>query len=208
MIVVIPTMYISHLDNFLGYLSYFDLKSVEKIFVFNNSERNYVNDNHNSLVHIFNLGGNIGVNLVWNHGLKIAEVLNTDVMFLNDDVLFKSDFFSKTQEALEYNRAFAVVCPYTSIREDFDIGFMPDCKDRYSMMTKRNGWCFTINRRFIPKIPLIPSNMKVFCGDDWIWTFTNQLWVKDNKNIIYHQVGKTLKKNRDLRALLLSLIHI
>lgn len=201
MIVVIPTMHIEHLNSLLDDLHLIDLFFVEKIFIFNNSNNNLsVSD---SKVYVFNLGENIGVNPVWNYGLKIAEALDQDIMLLNDDVYFKKDFFSKTEEALRQNECFSVVCPYTAkSKEDFDIGFNPEYQNRYHMMMKRNGWCFTINKKYISNIPLIPSDMKIFCGDDWIWHHTKQLWVKDYENIIYHQVGRTMKRNRKLRALL------
>lgn len=199
MIVVIPTMYLNHLDNFFENYESIDLTHVEKIILFNNSDKNY--EVKFKKFHILNLGENIGVNAVWNHGLKIAEVNNSDLMLLNDDVLFKPSFFSKTFQALEENRHFAVVCPFTMrTKEDFNLGFNPDIEPRYSMMRKRNGWCFTINKSFIPKIKLIPKEMEIFFGDDWIWHFTRQLWVRDNRNIIYHQVGKTMAKNKELRA--------
>lgn len=200
MIVVIPTMVIKHLEPLLDSIGEIDLKPVEKIIIFNNSDNSYRFEHPK--VKLINNGRNIGVNMCWNHGLKIAEVLNTDLMLLNDDVLFRPDFFYKTQEALSLTPTFAVVCPYThKTKEDFELNVVPDAATRFGMMSKRNGWAFTINKRYIPSLPLIPKDMFVFFGDDWIWKYTRTLWIKDYENTVYHIVGKTLKKNKPLRAL-------
>lgn len=199
MIVVIPTMYLKHLDNFFDSYEKIDLTHVEKILLFNNSKNNF--DIKFEKIKVFNLGRNIGVNPVWNHGLKIAESENSDLMLLNDDVLFKPDFFTKTYFALEENRNFGVVCPVSlRTKHEFELWENPEIKDKYSMMRKRNGWAFTINKLFIPKIPLMPHSMEIFFGDDWIWHFTRQLWIRDETNPIFHSVGLTMKKNKKLRA--------
>lgn len=199
LIVAIPTMYLSHLEPIFDNYKAIDLTHVEKIIVFNNSEKVYRSPFEK--IFIVNLGQNIGVNPAWNHALLIAKAGKKDLMLLNDDVMFNSDFFTKTHEALEDNRQFAVVCPETSkTRGDFYGGPSQYISRRYTSMRRRVGWAFTINRDFVKNIPLMPESMTIFFGDDWIWHFTDQKWVKDNSNLIFHSIGKTTRKHKDLRA--------
>ena len=199
MIVAIPTMYLNHLDDLLSRTKEIDFSSVEKIFIFNNTENNY--NIPNEKFHVFNLGRNIGVNAVWNHALKIAAIKNSNLMLLNDDVIIKNDFFSKTQEALDDNSKYPVVCPFTvNIKSDLYSSHKSVIDKRYILIRRRIGWAFTINKNFISKIPLMPDSMSIFFGDDWIWHFTGGLWVKDNDNVIFHTIGRTTRKHKDLRA--------
>lgn len=200
MIVVIPTLNLNHLNDFFSDIENVDLDSVDRFFVFNNSVKKW--NSSNSKIHVINLGKNMGVNYVWNQGLQIALQKNMDLMLINDDIVFKPNFFKKTQEALDKLKSPVIVCPKTTNQFfKFDNAVFKG-RNKYSKLYKRQGWAFTISRDTIPLIKRIPEELNIFFGDDWIFHFTKNLWVIDHSNVVFHFVGKTMATNPEKRRLL------
>jgi len=152
---------------------------------------------------IFDVGKNIGVNAAWNYAMRNCRP-GSHLSVLNDDI--RHYFFELTESAFKQAPIIGVVCPET-------IGDFEKSRDRcfignnLQRMRKREGWAFTIRNTLRPQLPLIPDELFVFFGDDWIWTWTHELgmtWFKDFSNVIYHRIGGTLRQaeNRPLRALL------
>lgn len=153
---------------------------------------------------ILDFGKNIGVNAAWNYAFKNCG--DSHLSILNDDIRICQYFFEMTQEGLEADAKIGVVCPET-------VGDLEKSRDRcfagldLRPMHKREGWAFTVRADLKRHLPLIPDELFVFCGDDWIWTWAHELgfvWMKDFSNVIYHRIGGSLreKENRPLRALL------
>lgn len=200
MFVLIPTLELSHIEVFFREFENYDVSTVDKFLIFNNSGRYF--DYLHPKVEVFTFRNNAGVNYCWNRGLAIAKNENKDLMFLNDDVKIKPDFFIKTQEALDNKSFMSVICPITTndLKEFKNYSF--DKRVRFRRMKKREGWAFTIRKEVIPNIRPIPEDLKIFFGDDWLWLMTHGRWIKDFSNVIYHSIGKTMKKHPEIRAIL------
>lgn len=200
MLVLIPSLELSHLEEFFNEFENYNINPVDGFLIFNNSG-NYFNHSH-SKVEVFNFRRNMGVNYCWNRGLELAKKLNKDLTILNDDIKIKSDFFLKIQDCLNFNGFMSVICPMTiNSLEAFNNNFINGDRS-FKRMKKREGWAFTIRKEVIPDIRLIPEDLKIFFGDDWIWRETKCRWIKDCSNIIYHSIGQTMKKHPDIRAIL------
>lgn len=200
MLVVIPTLNLNHLNNFFSDLDNTDLTHVTRFLIFNNSMQSW-NSPHEK-IQVYNLGRNTGVNYSWNRGLQIADFTEDDLMLINDDIVFKPGFFTKTQEVIDKFPQYNVFCPITTNSYfEFEKHFFTSEK-RYVRMKKRAGWAFTIRYKALRFIKPIPKELFLFFGDDWIWSFTGGMWLMDQANMIYHEVGKTMKTNPELRKML------
>lgn len=211
-IAIIPTMDMDRCLDLVYSITQCHIKP-DRIIIINNSGRTFAylsphrSKNHQHIT-VHNCAKNIGVNAAWNIGLKLAREQSSHLSILNDDILIKEDFFKRINLLLSIRGMFdvPVFCPSTTHdRVLFDRTKTNYYPSRTHFMKRKEGWAFTIRDRFVEKIKPIPKELFVFCGDDWIWNETvryGKRWVKDERNIIYHTVGGTLKKNPKLRALL------
>lgn len=138
---------------------------------------------------------NVGVNAVWTGG--IARAPDGLLSILNDDVLISEKFFEHTIRAFRILKKVAVICPTTGRTPGYEEKF------RYGIMSRREGWAFTIRTSVAKNLPAMPPDMFVFCGDDWIWECTHRLgwrWAKDYSNVVFHEIGQSM--SRELRSLL------
>lgn len=155
-------------------------------------------------VRVLKMEKNIGVNAAWNLGVEETKACDF-VSILNDDVLVGPSFFARNQAVFAQKSDCAVACPNTFHSEE-DWSRCPDAP-RQPMpveMRKREGWAFTFKREVLNQIPSIPSDLRIFCGDDWYWYFTHRLgkkWYKEINNVIYHKVGASASK-QEFRGLL------
>lgn len=184
----------------------------EKIFVVDNTENQdesyqksfcsscKVINYYKSNCSIVSFGKNIGVNAAWNYGLKQAKKNNVHLAILNDDIEIENTFIEESILTFYENIHFGVICPYTKKTREEKVKKYKDYK--FHLMSKKEGWAFVINRRLVKELPYIPKELFIFFGDDWIYYFSNKLgvfWVKNMNIHILHEVGFTLKKNKDLR---------
>ena len=148
-------------------------------------------------------GGNIGVNAVWNYGIR--NCMNSHLSVLNDDIRIPPHFFEATEQVFKKSKNIGIVCPHTvHSPDDYDIPNW-DGKNDLKQMRRREGWAFTIRNELRKQLPLIPKELFVFMGDNWLWCWTYELnfvWRKDFSTTIYHRIGGALRENRELRALL------
>lgn len=206
-IAIIPTMEMDRCLDLVYSISQCHVKP-DRIIVINNSGQAYTEDLSPHNVIVCNYVENIGVNAAWNIGIKLAREQSSHLSILNDDILIKEDFFKRINLLLSLRGMFdvPVFCPSTThdraLFDRTEVNFYPS---RTHYMRRKEGWAFTIRDHFVKSIRPIPKELFVFCGDDWIWNETVKYgtkWVKDERNIIYHTVGATFKKNPKLRALL------
>jgi len=144
---------------------------------------------------------NVGVNPAWNYGLRKCKEGN-HLSILNDDIEITPLFFYKIEKCFNIRSRAGVICPNVTSKSALST-VTPEVKIKG--MKKREGWAFTIRNSLVKKIPHIPSSLKFFCGDDWIWNFTKRnkyFWFKDLYNPITHKVGETLRSNMEIRYLM------
>jgi GT2 family glycosyltransferase len=139
---------------------------------------------------------NIGVNGAWNHALEIASAYGAHLSILNDDISIGRSFFDEILKVLEHIPKAGVICPNTDSGKGYSstepfVRFVP----RFVPMKRKEGWAFTIRDKLVKLLPLIPKELFIFFGDDWIWrhTYLNGYnWIKDLDNKITHLVGQSL----------------
>jgi hypothetical protein len=135
------------------------------------------------------------VNESWRHGFSLVDK-NTDLIsVLNDDIIINNNFFYKIENVFRTNLKASIICPRTVSRSDLK-------KERPKMnrtkeMVKREGWAYTIRKRFLDSIPMIPEDLKTYYGDDWFWFHSKRLgfvWLKMIDNLIFHYKSTSVNK--------------
>jgi GT2 family glycosyltransferase len=210
-VAAIPTVDVKNCIQLVKDLSEME-NGFDRIFLLNNSSKKMnALEIFNGVV-VINLGRNIGVNPAWNYSMDLAQDLNAHLAILNDDILVKKNFVTSAVKILESDEEalekIGLVVPCTTHEmEKFKKYPFSDHGFNIHGISRREGWCMFLHMNLIPDIERIPEEMKTFCGDDWIFHQVQQngwLVVKDNLNVIYHEVGRTLKKNPKIRETLIQ----
>lgn len=143
---------------------------------------------------------NMGLNFSWNEGLKLAKTKIISV--LNNDLVLNKYFFKKILESYD-KRNWAIICPFSVLekRKVLDNDEPVIIKE----MGKREGWCWTARKEFINQIDPIPSFLRIYCGDDYIFYCArrkNLPVLKMTNNFIYHYGGRTVMNTKSCYGLL------
>jgi hypothetical protein len=128
-----------------------------------------------------------GVNKSWNAGL--ACVSSSYVAVLNDTVFLDKYWIEKVQYVFNHVSNAGVVCPYLS---KSDINISHNENPIWSKISKREGWAWSIKKSLLNKIPPIPDELEIFCGDDWYWYHVHKLgydWFKIMNSFVVHSPG-------------------
>ena len=134
---------------------------------------------------------NIYVNPAWN---KIISQENCDYLTLlnNDCFIESSKYFEDIIFHMKKNNIIISSCKTKNIlRYNFFVKFlyklkyirMKNTSLKYSSIGRRQGWLMTINLNIYKKLDFqIPEYIKVWYGDDWIWS---QIIINNLKYAIY-----------------------
>jgi len=135
---------------------------------------------------------NIGVNPCWNEGILRSKT--PLISILNNDLLISKYFFKKIIETYNENDKYGIICPNT-IKNRATVETTNDDKVIVNKMGKREGWAFTIRKDLTNKMDPIPEELKIYCGDDYLFKKCRDLEYKAVKimnNYIYHFGGVTV----------------
>lgn len=223
---VIPVLNQNHYtDSLLNDISNNVVKPERIILIDDGSEQDVKQfcDKYNSLpIDYIRHDENKGVNYSWNEGVKMSDT--PLVSILNNDIILNEFFFKKIIQAYKKQPGFAVVCPNTlkpelihHVKEKvkgykkpqkkkvpFKKSFVmksirqgtQDVPVLLSMMKKREGWAWTANMNTIGDLFPIPTFLRTFCGDRYIFEEAekkNLKWFKMTNNIIYHHISETVR---------------
>lgn len=136
---------------------------------------------------------NKGLNYSWSEGIELSETPLTSV--LNNDLVLNKYFFKKIIDSYYMN--WALICPNT-IKEIENVEKLS--KDEAVLldeMGKREGWCWTGRTDFLKSICPIPSILKMYYGDDYVFfraRHKNLPVLKMMNNYIFHYGGRTINK--------------
>jgi len=137
---------------------------------------------------------NVGVNAVWNEGIKMTQT--PLVSILNNDLILNKYFFKKIIEAFQVNEKYGIFCA-SNVRSIKQVKQSKDEKVKLALIGKREGWAFTIRRDVVTRLPPIPSDLKIYCGDDYLYYGTREVLgykaVRITNNYIYHLGGRTVR---------------
>ena len=136
---------------------------------------------------------NMGVNYSWNEGMK--KTTTAMVSVLNNDIVINKFFFKKIINAYNSNSRWGIVCPKTISRLENVLAV--DKPVVLKNMGKREGWAWTARMSFVKKIEPIPSFLRTYCGDDYMFYCARSLGyscLKMMNNDIYHYGGKSQRK--------------
>lgn len=119
---------------------------------------------------------NLYVNPSWNFGISVSNYDN--ICICNDDILFNIDIFKFAENNIE-NRIIGVDKDSYTIKKDSEYKLS-------KILTRNKGWgCLIFMEKKNYKI--IPDDLKIWFGDDWI--------IKNNIDIIYKLSGLSIKSN-------------
>ena len=202
--VVVPVLnQIQITDKFLGYIAENVVLPEEIILVDNGSTEKI-----GKLVKKYNKKGklrirfirhkrNIGVNAAWNEGIKLAKT--SLISILNNDIILNKYFFKKIIEASQVNEKYGIFC-VTNAKKIERVGESKDIKIKIANMGKREGWAFTIRKEITDRLPPIPPDLRIYCGDDFLYygarTVLGYQAVRIMNNYIFHLGGRTIISNK------------
>jgi len=139
---------------------------------------------------------NVGVNAAWNDGLRLAKT--PLISILNNDLLLNKYFFQKLQETFTEYLDVGIVIPRVVRGENIELlNSSKDEKIKIIDIKRRNGCAFTIRKEASDKFPPIPTMLKTYCGDDYLFKQTLKLGYRNVRmvnNLIYHYGSKTVLK--------------
>jgi GT2 family glycosyltransferase len=145
----------------------------------------------------------MGVNFSWNEGIKLSKTKYISIF--NNDILINRYFFKKIIETFELNNKFGIVCGKT-INRSKNIKLTDDSPPQTQRMRKREGWAFTIRKEMSDLIPDIPKELKIYCGDDYLFFYCSLLGyvpIKILNNYLFHYGSLTVSsiRSRGLRKI-------
>jgi glycosyltransferase involved in cell wall biosynthesis len=134
---------------------------------------------------------NKGLNYSWNEGINLSTTPITSI--LNNDIVLNKYFFKKIIDSY-YIKDWTLICPFT-VKTKKEIELSKDEILIFKEIGKREGWCWTGKTSYLNKILPIPSNLKMYFGDDYIF-----FRIKNDKlpalkimnNFVYHYGGATV----------------
>jgi len=142
---------------------------------------------------------NKGVNYSWNEGMQ--KTTTPIVSVLNNDIIINKFFFKKIINAYNNNPNWGIVCPKTT-KQSKSVKLNIDEPVNLQNMGKREGWAWTARMSFVKRIDPIPSFLKTYCGDDYVFFCARSLGysaLKMMNNVIYHYGGKTVRATKGER---------
>ncbi len=191
--VIIPVVNIDLANLLMASIEKNTLKP-KRVIIINNSESkpipiklssHFPIDVYHSTTGLVNESLNIGISMV-------SEDCDY-VSILNDDIILGDWFFDRILKTFNKFPDCGVALPL----QVFDLKHLVQYNMEYIPVSKREGPAMTIKKSVLDHIPPIPSALKIFFGDDWIWVWTvynlSKYWYKDVGNTIYHAVGSTVR---------------
>jgi len=140
---------------------------------------------------------NTGVNAAWNEGIKLTKT--PLISILNNDIVLNKYFFKKIIEASQVSEKYGIFC-VTNAKRIKQVDESRDDKVKIANMGKREGWAFTIRKEITNRLPPIPSDLKIYCGDDFLYYGTRTVLgyqaVRITNNYIFHLGGRTVKSRQ------------
>lgn len=207
--VIIPVVQIELADQLLKILVRNTVRP-KKIVIIDNSRKEYlppkgVSDNIDTEVCRFEPIKK--VNESWKIGFDLTKDADI-VSVLNDDIIVSRYFFEKILVTFNGLKDTSAVIPYTRVpggihgtRSKTGTPEFPNTSSPLSNKVMhilfRQGWAFSIRRDVLDKIPPIPDELTMFCGDDWLFMWSINLGLKwymmlDNK--CFHYTGTSVSK--------------
>jgi GT2 family glycosyltransferase len=170
----------------------------DSVFVYDNTEDQFIglHPNRFSEYIIYKDAvhpGNVGVNKAWMDGIYWLKDSCNIIAFLNDDILISPNWVEDTLHKMHLVPGAGIVCP-TLVQTPIECQNTTNYSNKsWAFMAKREGWCFACDKRVLSYMPPIPTHeLKIFCGDDWIFYFAKKagfIWVKSNDSKVYHKPG-------------------
>lgn len=169
-----------------------------KIVVVNNSsEALTIKSKRHVHIELHDFGKNIYPYAAWEIGRHRANKCDA-VLFINDDILLASNFFERITHTFQKYPTAGVISPKTEIEMSLFHNYKP--QDSIEEVKRREGWAFTIRKPLLDQISPIPSDLKLFYGDNYFWHWTYFLlykWYRDLGTVCFHHVGASVKTTKN-----------
>jgi len=183
-------------DDFFMTISENTVLPEQIVLIDNGSSDNYlelVNKFKNLNITYIRKETNEGVNAAWNLGIALAKT--PYISILNNDLLLNKYFFQMVTQSMVNDKKLGIVVPYTILQ---DKEYRHKTKNELPILgnlSKREGWAFTIRKNITDNIKPIPSKLKIYYGDDYLFYYTKALnyrTMKITNNFIFHYKNKTI----------------
>ncbi len=173
-----------------------------RLIIIDNTQKHFDINIPEMTIAIIHTSKMIGTNEAWKTGLRLT---NADfICIFNDDILLNHLFFQKMIEIVKDKECIAAPSITRKLGRLQNISLTPN---RERVITGRRGCAFCIHKKILNIIPPIPDDLKIFCGDDWIFNCArvfNFDCIEMSDNPIFHHLGATtrtfpLTKIRNIR---------
>lgn len=196
--VIVPVVNKKNADQLFSSIEHQESVFPERVFIIDNSEADtpYSFESSRFDVVVMRRGYSFGVNPSWNLGVE--QIGDFDYLsILNDDVILGNWFFFKVADIFSAHEDCGVVCPETSknLQAFRRIQHAPQGSVRGKML-RREGWAFTMRSGLAREVFPIPKELKIYCGDDWLWLLSHEkgyFWFRNAGNVVYHAVGDSIR---------------
>lgn len=198
--IVVPVMnQLKITEEFLNSISENIIKPYEIIIKDNNSIEDIEGlvSNYKNILNISyeKFSNNIGVNPVWNIGIK--QSITNLVGIFNNDIVLNKYFFKMLLETFRKEPKCGIACPNTIANKEA-VSKTRNDPVILKTMGKREGWAFTIKRDLALEIGPVPNELITYCGDDFYFFCVREIKklkaIKMINNYIFHYGGQTVKE--------------
>jgi GT2 family glycosyltransferase len=183
-------------DSLLSYISTNLVKPLEVILVDNNSTENIASlvPKYKDLNIVYlRQRKNWGVNNAWNIGIQVAK--GDLISILNNDIIISKFFFKYIQKVMDDNPNVGICYPATIGKKYHILQADKEPEIVLELSGYREGWAFTIRTNIARDCYPIPSELRMFYGDDYLFEYTRKRKfgvVRMLTNTIYHYKSVTV----------------
>jgi glycosyltransferase involved in cell wall biosynthesis len=183
-------------DLLLSYISVNVVKPLEIILVDDNSTENIASlvPKYKDLNIVYSRQRkNWGVNSAWNVGIRAAK--GDLISILNNDIIISKFFFKYVQKVMDDNPNIGICYPATIGKKSLILQADKEPQIAIEVSGYREGWAFTIRSKIAKDCYPIPPELRMFCGDDYLFESTRKRKfevVRMLTNPVYHYTSVTL----------------
>jgi len=163
-LVIIPVVQTKLADDLLFSIEKNITYLPSRVYIINNSQKYYHAGLSKIPVSVTSTTERVGTNDAWRMAFSTLKRDDDIICIFNDDILIGPRFFEKLLLLMK-RFSFCVPTIVKSVEQ-----LQSTTGNRHRLLTKRSGCAMCIRQDLFRKIPPIPKSLKVFFGDDWLFS--------------------------------------